>query len=194
MNKRYLSALVALPLVLSLLAVPPAHATGGVISGNWVITQAAQQAQGIAPKVVACGTFTLTVPDSQIQTDPRHPNRGVYTGLILFDTTYTNHTLPPAAQPNLPVGLVGGAWMIQVLGPVFVNFKGTTAFGELAFGSFVSPAPQPHPSIGKLPPGCVLFSNTFPNGFLGLLHLPGQGTEGATLYSDKSVDTSIFTR
>ncbi len=178
MNKRYLSALVALPLVLSLLAVPAAYAHGD-ISGNWVITQAAQQAQGNAPKVVACGTFTLTVLASA-----GLPNRGVYAGVISFVTTYPN---PPAAQPTLPGGSVQGAWMKQVLGAVFVNFKVSDVVP--AFGSFVSPAPQPHPSIDPTSVGCAALAN----GFLGLLHLPGQGTEGATLYSDTPVLSSVFT-
>ncbi len=183
MNRRYLSALAVLPLVLSLLAVPVAHAQGGVISGNWVITQAAQQAQGNAPKVVACGTFTLTVGSTSPSAGL--PNRGVYAGSLKFNTHYTT-----AAQPTLPGGSVQGAWMIQVLGPVtavFVNFKGSDVVP--AFGSFVSPAPQPHPSIDPISVGCAALAN----GFLGLLHLPGQGTEGATLYSDTPIDSKVFT-
>jgi hypothetical protein len=178
MNRRYFGVLLVVPLLLSLTAVPAVHAQGAIY-GNWVITQAAQQSQGSSSKVIACGTFSLVVLSSQ-----GLPTRGVYAGTISFSTSYAD---PSAHQPLLLRGPVQGTWMIQSLGAVFVNFKGSDPVP--GFGSIVSPAPQPHPSIDPTPFGCAALGN----GFLGLLHLPGQGTEGVTLYSDTPVDPSIFT-
>ncbi len=182
MKPQNVCAVLALPLLIAMLAVPgisAAHAQVGPIQGNWVITQAATQSTGSAPKIVACGTFTLDVIASNSL-----GTRGTYAGSISFDTTYAN---PSASQPAMPSGAVQGAWMIQNLGVLFVNFQASGAVP--AFGSLTSPSPVPHPSINPTSVGCAPLSN----GFMGLLHLPGQGTEGATLYSATPIDPSIFT-
>ncbi len=177
MDRRLIAVVIMVPLLVALLGPPPVRAEG-TISGSWVVTQAAQQSHGSSPRVVACGTFTIAILSSA-----GTPTKGIYLGLISFHPTYVN---PAVSPPALPGGIVQGAYMMQTLGAVFVNFRGSDIVP--AFGSLVSPAPQPHPSINPTSVGC----DALGNGFLGLLHLPGQGTEGATMYSDSPIDPSVF--
>lgn len=83
--------------------------------------------------------------------------------------------------------------MIQKLGAVFVNFQGIDV-GTFS-GSLVSHSLQPHPSIDPPAANAKCVSLPVPGtGFLGLLHMPGEGPEGATLYSDTTLSSSTFTR
>jgi hypothetical protein len=162
-----------------LLGYAPSSFATSTITGHWVITQAAQQSHGSSPQIVACGDLTITVLQSLSV-----GQRGVFTGIISFTTIYVN---PEAKSVVVPLSeQITGEWMIPGNGALFVSFKGESPV--LMYGSFISPAVQPHPSIDPTKVGCAALSD----GFLGLIHLPSQGTEGMTIYSETSVSPSVF--
>ncbi len=172
MNRRYLSALAVLPLVLSLLAVPVAHAQV-TISGNWVMTQAAAQSQGAAPSAIACGKFFLDVTPQG--------DRGSFKGSLSF--TVVGSIAGGLAGLMIPgvdgvqAEQISGTLLTLPSGAQFVSFSGSVPV--LLFGSFASPSSQRSPSIDPTKLGCPKIER---GGLLGLVHLPGQGTEGLTLF------------
>lgn len=167
------SAMVSLLLILSIAPSVYAYTT---ISGDWVITQAAGQSQGAAPKVIACGTFSLAVA----QASNPAASRGAFSGTVSFATLYSiSGTLfIPASEQ------VSGTWMKGATGALFVSFSGTSPVPLI--GSFSSPSPQPAPS-GSVADGCNAVPSSL--GLGGFVHLPGQGTEGLFIYSAETVST-----
>ncbi|MBI3023764.1 MAG: hypothetical protein HYU03_01840 [Thaumarchaeota archaeon] len=161
----------AVTLVMMLAALQSVHAST-TVNGGWIISQAAGQSRGVAPQVIACGTFSLAVTDS---TDPT-ANAGTYIGTLSFTTNYgpiRSIQLPDSEQ-------VTGTWMKSVTGALMVSISGTSPVALT--GSFASPAVQPAPSTPTLPQ-----CNPVSNQLSGFVHLPGQGTEGAFIYSDQLV-------
>lgn len=167
------SAMVSLLLILSIAPSVYAYTT---ISGDWVITQAAGQSQGLAPKVIACGTFSLAVADASNQA----ASRGTFSGAISFDTLYSIPRSPfiPSSEQ------VSGTWMKGATGALLVSFSGSSPVPLI--GSFASPSPQPAPS-GSVADGCGAVPSSL--GLAGFVHLPGQGTEGLFIYSAETVST-----
>ncbi len=166
-------AVISLVMILSI--APSVHAFAAV-NGSWVITQAAGQSQGNAPTVIACGTFSLSV------TGASNPaaSRGAFVGSISFNTLYSTNGAPmiPASES------VSGTWMKGATGSLFVSFSGSSPVA--LSGSFSSPSPQPAPS-GSVGPGCTPIPSLL--GLGGFVHLPGQGTEGLSIYSDQIVQS-----
>ncbi len=162
----------ALALAVLMLASPYAYAGTSSIPGFWVITQAATQSNGQASTVVACGSFNLN------EITPVAPN--IFTATVSFSLTYPSLIAYPALGLTIPgingVGAqpVGIKQSTPIPGVLFVGFKGTTLSG-----SFTSPSSLPHPSIDPSTVGCNPFLQPE---FLGLVHLPMQGTEGMTIY------------
>ncbi|MCS4540355.1 MAG: hypothetical protein HYU03_06680, partial [Thaumarchaeota archaeon] len=162
----------ALALAVLMLASPYAYAGTSSITGYWVITQAATQSNGQAPTVVACGSFNLN------DITPVAPN--IFTAVISFSLTYPSESAYPALGLTIP-GIngvsaepVGIKESTPIPGVLFVGFRGSTLSG-----SFTSPSSLPHPSIDPSKVGCNPFLQPE---FLGLVHLPKQGTQGMTIY------------
>ena len=147
-------------------AAPAFAAMPGTIQGYWVITQAAQYSQGVAPTVVACGAFNIAITSSS----PLKAPSGTFSGTITTSTTSGS-----AGSITLPNGQVSGKWMTLPSGALLISFSGSNFLGSIS-----SPNALPSPSISP-PSGCGSMPQPG-TGFLGLLHLPGQGTEGMTLY------------
>lgn len=169
------SAMVSLVMILS---IAPSVYAFTTVSGDWVITQAAGQSQGVAPKVIACGTFSLAV------TGASNPaaSRGAFSGTISFATL---HSIPGSPVPVIPSSeQVSGTWMKGATGALFVSFSGTSPVPLI--GSFSSPSPQPAPS-GSVADGCNAVPSSL--GLAGFVHLPRQGTEGLFIYSAETVST-----
>lgn len=156
----------------------PVYATtfSGIPLGNWVMTQASTNApnQARAPQVIACGTFTLGVAT--------YPTPSTFTGTLSFTLT---SSIPNGLNRLTIPGIYGvsaesisGTILSPPNGALFVSFSGKDPV--LLFGSLSSPSSVPSPSIDPTQlAGCVANAG---GGFLGLVHLPGQGTEGMTIY------------
>ncbi len=160
-------------LLLGFVQAAPAFAATNTISGYWVITQAAQQSPTSAVQtVVACGTFTISGPDLLVGTS------GTFSGTISFTTTYpgTGSSLVPVSPVHIT-----GKWMTLPISSILVSFSGNGLLGSIS-----SPNALPSPSIN--PATCPPLPSAG-TGFLGLLHLPGLGTEGMTLYGTPTLQT-----
>ncbi|MDG6940295.1 MAG: hypothetical protein JRN39_07840 [Nitrososphaerota archaeon] len=153
-------------------AAPAFAAMPGTISGHWVITQAAKYSQGVAPTAVACGTFTIAITSFS----PLKAPSGTFSGAITTTTTYGS-----AGSITLPNGPVSGKWMTLPSGALLISFSGSNFLGSIS-----SPNALPSPSIN--PATCPPLPSAG-TGFLGLLHLPGLGTEGMTLYGTPTLQT-----
>ncbi len=154
-----------------LAALQSVHAST-TVNGGWIVSQAAGQSQGVAPQVIACGTFSLAVTSS---TDPT-ARAGSYVGTLSFTTNYG-----PISSIQVPTSeQVTGTWMKSVTGALMVSLSGSSPLALT--GSFSSPAVQPAPSTPTLPQ-----CNPVSNQLSGFMHLPVQGTEGAFIYSDQRV-------
>ncbi|MDG6951766.1 MAG: hypothetical protein JRN12_08015 [Nitrososphaerota archaeon] len=165
-----LSAFTALTILGA--SAPAFAATPASINGYWVITQAASASQGAAPTIVACGTFSLSATPLTSNT---------FDGKLSFSTGYSiptfSLTLPGAGSPETVIG----STMTLPVGALFVSLKGAAPVALSA--SLTSPSSTPHPSINPTSVGCAGFSQPE---FLGLVHLPMQGTEGMTIYGPTS--------
>jgi hypothetical protein len=175
MNMKRSLAISALSIVTALAllgASAPAFASSPSIAGYWVITQAAVESQGSAPAVVACGGFTISDVSLAANT---------FTGSISFSLTYPT-TLPSGLGiPGINQGpeTVVGSYMTLPVGALFVSLKGVSSVALSA--SLTSPSSTPHPSIDPSAGGTGCSPFLSPE-FLGLVHLPMQGTEGMTIY------------
>lgn len=174
MNTKKSLAISALSLVTALAllgASAPAFAASPPISGYWVITQAAVQSSGQAPTVVACGTFAI----SDIKS-----TQNTFTGVLSFTLQYPS-SLPQGLRIpgiNSNTEAVSGTTMTVVPGgALFVSLTGSQPVALSA--SMTSPSSVPHPSIDPRTVGCEGFLSPQ---FMGLVHLPMQGTEGMTVY------------
>ena len=171
---------VALILVLMLGFQPAVSAQTSyiTINGNWMISQAAASSVGSAPQVVACGTFTLSVTSASSSS----VSGGTFAGTF---TTITTYSQKPITMPLSEA--VTGTWMSgSILGQptLRVMFSGSSPVA-LA-GSFASPPTQPTPSTPtNLPSGCT--GVALDDSLFGFVQLPGQGTEGAFIYSTQTV-------
>ena len=163
-------------LLLGFVQAAPAFAATNTISGNWVITQAAQQSPTSAVQtVVACGTFTI-ISGSELLVG----TSGTFSGTISFTTTYpgTGSSLVPVSPVHIT-----GKWMTLPISSILVSFSGNGLLGSIS-----SPNALPSPSINPTSFGCPRLPSAG-TGFLGLLHLPGLGTEGMTLYGTPTLQT-----
>ncbi|MEM0075593.1 MAG: hypothetical protein QXV84_04510 [Conexivisphaerales archaeon] len=165
------SATLLLVLATALIATPAiAQSLPSTITGYWIITKAAAQSSGQAPTIIACGTFTI----SSIQA-----MQGGYQGTLSFSKQYPSSQIPiEIPGVNAPESIV-----LKVSSPIpgvlFVAFSGSSPVA--LSGSFTSPSSVPHPSIDPSSEGCHAFLQ---QEFLGLVHLPSQGTEGMTIYGE----------
>ncbi len=166
-----LTALLAVPVALA-----PVFATSDTVSGFWVITQAATQSNGQADDVVACGSLSFDnitpISDSQysatLSFSLTYPDAGTFSTLGLV--------IPGINAASEPIGIQTSS---PVPGALFFGFAGSDPVNLR--GSLTSPSSVPHPSIDPSTVGCQSFLSPE---FVGLVHLPGQGTEGMTIYGD----------
>ena len=177
MNTKKSLAISALSLVTALVllgASAPAFAASPPISGYWVITQAAVQSSGQAPTVVACGAFAI----SDIKS-----TQNTFTGVLSFTLQYPS-SLPqglriPGINSQAAEAVSGTTMTVVPGGALFVSLTGSQPVALSA--SMTSPSSVPHPSIDPSAgnTGCAPFASPQ---FMGLVHLPMQGTEGMTVY------------
>ena len=175
MNTKKSLAISALSLVTALAllgASAPAFAASPPISGYWVITQAAVQSSGQAPTVVACGAFAI----SDIKS-----TQNTFTGVLSFTLQYPS-SLPqglriPGINSQAAEAVSGTTMTVVPGGALFVSLTGSQPVALSA--SMTSPSSVPHPSIDPRTVGCEGFLSPQ---FMGLVHLPMQGTEGMTVY------------
>ncbi|MEM0287421.1 MAG: hypothetical protein QXG05_04510 [Nitrososphaerota archaeon] len=164
------SATLLLVLATALIATPAiAQSLPPTITGYWIITKAAAQSSGQAPTIIACGTFTISsIPAMQ----------GGYEGTLTFSQQYPSSPIPiEIPGVNAPPENIVLKVSSPIPGVLFVAFNGSSPVA--LSGSFTSPSSVPHPSIDPSSVGCQAF---LPQEFLGLVHLPSQGTEGMTIY------------
>ncbi len=167
-------------LVIGLSAFQTVTASNGytTIQGSWLISQAAAASNGVAPQVVACGSFTLDVTSASSPS-----SSGTFTGTFATNTFYNpdSITFPTNEQ-------VAGTWMSgTMLGQTTMKVMFSGSSPAIA-GSFSSPPTQPTPSTpDPTQYGCTGLSST--DTLFGFVQLPSQGSEGMYIYSTQSVSS-----
>lgn len=177
-----LTGIAALAMVLILGFQPAVSAQQGyiTINGNWLISQAAASSQGSAPRVIACGTYTLSVSSSSASS----AGRASFAGTFTMSSAYNPKSIA------LPFNeAVTGTWMSgSVLGQATLRVMFSGSSPVAIAGSFSSPPTQPTPSTPtNLPSGCTAVAQG--DTLFGLVQLPGQETEGAFIYSTQQVSS-----
>ncbi len=176
MEKRvvFIGILVSLLMVLSIAHPSNATTSNPINNAGWAINQAAGQSQGTATKVIACGTFSLTVSSSSNPT----ASSGTFSGTITFKTAYDSEEL---SVPSSPVEITGTWLRNQATGVLMVRFS---SMPSILTGSFTSPSSLPEPSTPSPPQGCEPLAS----GLFGFIQSPiVQQSEGMFIYWNQQV-------